>query len=218
MVKEPLLDEEGVDAILTLLKAQPPCTPEDLIKMAGASTSGKLVFCNPPEESMLLVKPMIAAQLSTYAEKIPDTQVVLKNANLNTQFLEVQSVRVLMRLSPLVPLALLLLITLLVVRSLQSWLRWWGIPMLIAGGLGLLFSLLMGPFLQTLFDMVFLSRIPMGMSGSVLDLSSDIFTAIARNLVTHMALFALIIAVLGLGMTLGAFFSKKKESQLETSP
>ncbi len=212
LIKEPLLNEEGVDAVLAFLAAQPPCTTEDMLEMANAMTGGELVFCNPPEESIVLIKPMIEAQLKIYAERIPDTQMVLKDIGLNTQFLEAQSVRVLMRLSPLVPLGLLMLITVLVVRSLQSWLRWWGIPMLIAGGLGLLFSLMAGPILQSLFNLLFLSRVPMGLSGSVLDLSYDIFTSVAHNLVENMALYALITAIIGVAMTLSAFISSKKES------
>lgn len=212
LIKEPLLNEEGVDAVFAFLAAQPSCTTEDMLEMANAMTGGELVFCNPPEESIVLIKPMIEAQLKTYAENIPDTQTVLKDVGLNTQFLEAQSVRVLMRLSPLVPLALLMLITVLVVRSLQSWLRWWGIPMLIAGGLGLLFSLMAGPILQSLFNLLFLSRVPMGLSGSVLDLSYDIFTSVAHNLVENMALYALITAIIGAAMTLSAFISSKKES------
>ncbi len=212
LIKEPLLNEEGVDAVFAFLAAQPPCTTEDMLEMANAMTGGELVFCNPPEESIVLIKPMIEAQLKTYAENIPDTQTVLKDVGLNTQFLEAQSVRVLMRLSPLVPLGLLMLITVLVVRSLQSWLRWWGIPMLIAGGLGLLFSLMAGPMLQFLFNLLFLSRVPMELSGSVLDLSYDIFTSVAHNLVENMALYALITAIIGAAMTLSAFISSKKES------
>ncbi|MBT3336322.1 MAG: hypothetical protein HN855_04575 [Anaerolineae bacterium] len=208
-LKEQLLSEKGADAVFAFLAAQPACTLEDMFDIA---TTGELVFCNPAEESLILVRPLIEAQLKVFAEKIPDTQTFLQNANSNSQFLEVQSIRVFIRLSPLVPLGLLFLITMLVVRSLQSWLRWWGLPMLIAGGLGLILSLLTGPILRSAFNIIFLDRIPIGVSGSVIDLGYDLFISIAHNFVENMALYSLITAILGSGMLLGAFFAKRKEN------
>ena len=49
--------------------------------------------------------------------------------------------RPLMRLSPLLSIVLLLLVTLFGVRSFKGWLRWWGIPFLVVGillGVGVL--------------------------------------------------------------------------------
>ncbi len=213
-LKDELHSEKSVDAVLTLLAAQPACTAEDLFKMANPMTEGGLVFCSPPDEFLGLIKPLIEIQLDTLAETIPDTRTFFQNANSNTQFLKAQSLRVFMRLSPLVPLVLLLFITILVVRSLQSWLRWWGIPMLAAGGLGLIFSLLTGPILRSFFSVVLLGRIPTGVSGSVVELGYDMLNAIAHNFVELMALYALITTILGLGMTLAISFVKRREAAI----
>ena len=40
-----------------------------------------------------------------------------------------------MRLSPLIPLIFLLLVTILAVRDLKSWMRWWGISYCLSGAI-----------------------------------------------------------------------------------
>ena len=116
-----------------------------------------------------------------------------------------------MRLSPLLPILFLLLVTMLMVRSLNTWLRWWGIPLLVSGGISLVMSLLTGPILRSALNVVFLSRTSMQISGSALELIYDLIQTVMHGLIENIALYALIITVIGLAMTIAAVFAKRTE-------
>jgi hypothetical protein len=120
-----------------------------------------------------------------------------------------------MRLSPLLPIILLLLITMLVVRSLYSWLRWWGIPLLTTGIISLILSLMTAPILQVFFSMPFIGGMSMDVSGSVTELIYDLLQTITHRLVENIAIYALILIVLGLVMTIGSIFAKRMEESIE---
>lgn len=211
--KERLASERGADAFFTFLEAQDPCTEEDLLAFEYSANSKDMVFCNPPEGAMIFLEPFLRSQFRFASEKIPDENIFLRKTDLGSEFSEFQSLRILIRLSPIIPVALLFLLTLLVVRSLQSWLRWWGIPLLSAGGLGLIFSLVAGPILQSRISGALLERAAMGVPGITLQLSHDLLSTITSRLVGNIALSSLVIATFGLGLTLGGVFVKKSEEK-----
>lgn len=204
IIKERLISEEGIDAIVILLEAQPPCTIQDLLTY----TTGKLPFCNPPEEGKELLKSFLENRLENISEILPDEKVFLTKASMGNEFVNAQSIRVLIRLSPLVPMVLLFLITVIMVRSIKSWLRWWGIPLLAAGGIGIFLSLLTGPILRSALNISILGRASMEISGSALQLSYDLLESIMQGLVEKILLYALISAAIGLVMTIGGAFIK----------
>lgn len=206
-IKDRLRSEKGVEAVFTLLASQPACTTTDILSLG----SGKMPYCNPPEKVQNLLKPIIQAQLNLIAGSLPSQQILLRQNNPKSPLLQIQSLRILMRLSPLIPLVLLLFITILVVRSPKTWLRWWGIPLLIAGGITLLLSLLAAPLTQAALKITILGRIPMDVSGSVLQLVYDLFRAVIHTLIENIVVYALVMIITGLTMTLGALFIKKKE-------
>ena len=206
-IKAALLSEKGINAVFILLEAQPPCSFTDLTTLI----SGEIPFCNPPEETQGLLKPVIETQIKIALVAIPDNKTFLEKSSLNNDFFDLQSLRVLMRLSPLLPILFLLLVTMLMVRSLNTWLRWWGIPLLVSGGISLVMSLLTGPILRSALNVVFLSRTSMQISGSALELIYDLIQTVMHGLIENIALYALIITVIGLAMTIAAVFANRTE-------
>ncbi len=213
--KHRLVSEAGVDAVLALIEVQPPCTATDLLKLANLSGDNEIVLCKPPEISLPLLSPLITTQLEITASAIPDEKVFLRKTNMGDDFVDAQSTRLVMRLSPLIPIILLLLITILVVRDLLTWLRWWGIPLLTAGIISVILSLMTGPVLQMLFSRFFIGDIPMEVSGSIIQLIYNLFSTITNRLVGNIILYALIATILGLGMTISSVYVKKAEGTTE---
>ena len=207
VLKDNLESERGVNAVLALLNEQPTCTLQQVAEMANSALSGNgLLFCNPPALALELAKPLIQAQLSVLNDNIPQEKAYLSRENANEVLVKTQARRMLMRLSPLVPIFLLSVITMIAVRSTKSWLQWWGIPLLISGGIGLLMSLLTRPLMQAIFDARILKASPSGVSTDMLGLVYDLFDAITQAFTQQSALLAFYSALVGLVMLLGAFF------------
>ena len=205
--KERLLSDEGVDAVMALIEAQPDCTPSALLKIAQQ----EVPVCKPPDIVLPALRPVVKMQLNVAVSAIPDQKIIMRSKN-NESLIEAQSMRALMRLSPLVPMAFLFLLTILVVRSLYTWLRWWGIPFLVAGVMGIILSLITGPLVQALLSIPLVRGAPMEISGSVVQLVYDLANTIVHSLIENIVLYALIFALLGLGMTIGSVFAKRKEN------
>ncbi len=151
-LRERIGSEAGVEAVVTLIRAAPPCTTEQLAGMVFSGLNANLsalMTCSPPDEVLLMIKPSIQAQLIQAAAKIPD-QVVLggekqaaesppsgqnEPAGKDTRMV-LRIVRRIMRWSPLLPLAVLLLVAMFGARLRKDLLHWWGAPLLIAGLIG----------------------------------------------------------------------------------
>ena len=207
-IKESLKSEESIDIILSILESQPPCTAIDSINLV----SGEMPFCNPPEATKPLIKPFLQNQLIIAADNLPDEKVFLEKSTMGTELTDLQALRLLMRLSPLVPMILLLLITITIIRSLKTWLRWWGIPFIIAGGTTLFLSILSGPLLdKTLTYSLFEKEFPIETSEFIIQTISDIVLQITHSIVENIALYALILISLGIGMTIASLFVGKRE-------
>lgn len=158
-VKARVAGEEGVSAALRVVRSWPPCSDEQIAAWAGARLE-ELPSCRPPEDVITAFAPQVKQLLGTVAaQEIPDeldlTQAFTGGIGAGEALpsdatglqddprLEFKRILLGVRLSPLLPVALLLLITLFGVRSFKGLLRWWGIPLLLAGvlGVGLAFAL-----------------------------------------------------------------------------
>ncbi len=205
--KKRLTSKEGTDAVMALIKAQPDCTASDLLKIA----QGRIAICHPPDIIMPALEPLINMQLQTAASTLPNQKVLIEKKQTQENILEMQALRALMRLSPLIPITLLLLITLLAVRDLLSWLRWWGIPLLIAGIIGVLISLITGPIVRALLSIPLTRGISMEVSGSTLKLIYDLAESVVHSFVEDVVLYSLIFGIIGLIMTITSIFIIRKE-------
>jgi hypothetical protein len=185
-LKESMAGEAGTRAVLDLMKTQPNCTLMQIAQMTVAVLSeGDILLCNPPEDSLPLITPIIKRQLQFAAEVIPD-QAIIAHADPNSQDKDpreqLRILRLLMRLSPLVPFGLLLALSLLAVRSLRDWLGWWGVPITITGILAILTSLVGAPFVGLLLLSLLIRSDSVSLPSAFIDSGSQLASAIVEQL------------------------------------
>jgi len=149
--KEYLLSPAGVDAIYKFLSAQPDCSLEQLTSMVTGE--GGFFFCKPPEQFLgFNLQPIYEAQIRAAVRLIPDEISLIKpGQSTNKAIVEFSRLRTLLRLTPILPVLALAIITLLMVRSFKDWFSWWGFPLILTGILGVFVSLGSG----LLFDLYF---------------------------------------------------------------
>ena len=212
-LKESMAGEAGTQAVLDLMKTQDDCTVAQIAEMTVAILSkNEIWLCNPSKEALPLITPVIKGQLQFAAEVIPD-RVSIARANPETQNddprQQLRVLRLFMRLSPLVPLGTLLVLSLLVVRSLRSWLGWWGIPVLITGLFAILISLLGAPFAGLLI-LRFLVRNETDYIPPVfLDSGSQLAATIVEQLLKPTLMQGLALAGLGTVLILATIYLKR---------
>lgn len=140
-LKERMTGEAGTQAVLNLLRTQPLCTLDEIARITmSVLSSQSLTLCNPPEDLYPLLSPIIQAQMQAASAAIPEQVTLVKvesGSGRPDPRERIQIARLIMRLTPVIPLALLLLLTLVIVRSLRDWLAWWGAPLLVTGILGI---------------------------------------------------------------------------------
>lgn len=236
-LKERLLGKPGTDAVLQLLHAQPPCTDEQLAKFSESVISGQgaTILCNPPEEVIAKMTPMIQAEVGKKTMEIPDEVVIIKppsnasetggGGDIGRQFgndpiYTIHLVRTIMRLSFLLPIGFLLLITLLVVRSVKGWLRWWGIPLLITGLLCAVMGFAALPTFDYFIQTSLTQKIPHYVPLNVINIGFDVGRDLLLSLSSVIELQAAIITLAGFGLILGSIFLKTtpKTAEVDVSP
>jgi hypothetical protein len=221
-LKESMAGEAGTEAVLRLMKTQPDCTAAEIAKITVEFFEGNTSLCNPPPEAMPLITPIIKAQLQYTAEVIPDL-VTLASADPSSAEGDpregLRAIRLLMRLSPLVPLGILLVLSLLVVRSLRGWLAWWGIPIFITGIIATLISLIGAPFVGLLLLRFLIRNETEYIPPVFLDSGSQMATAIVEQLLKPTLFQGLILTVIGILLIAGMLLLKKGiKTEAETDP
>jgi hypothetical protein len=208
-LKERLTGPTGAKLILQLINAQPACTDEDLIQIATGESKIGTIICKPPEFVLGPVVSLLQEQLEAVAIKIPDEAPILKppssgapsaaNGPSGTDPVSnLRTIRLIMRLSPIAPLVFLLMITLFAVRSLKSWMRWWGIPIFISGILGLVLGLSTQPIVDLAWTKFLLPRIPAYIPVDITAISQELVGSIVHSLSEKIILQAVILGVIGL--------------------
>jgi len=195
-LKERITGQAGQDALQLLMAAQPPCTEEQLVRMASGAlgSEGGMVFCNPPEEILAIMLPELQSQLGSLAKQIPDEAVIIKpytgplgatpgGGPLSADpFTTIRYVRLGLRWSPLLPFAFLLLVTLFGVRSLKSWLRWWRIPIFFAGGIALVLGIALLPAMNWAWTAFIITKIPPFLSADIGRIGHGLASFILKDL------------------------------------
>jgi len=157
-----LVGNSGVEAIRKILQAQPACTAEQLLQIGlGFIKSGDVALCNPPEGLMGLMTPLIESQLQVLTIAVPDQITLISGAQSGTPAdprLKLNWARALMKIMPVFPLLFLFCLTIFVVRSLGDWLKWWGYPFFITGGITALVALVGAPLLGFFIQLVLQSQ------------------------------------------------------------
>jgi hypothetical protein len=221
-LKSHLAGQSGQDLILLLLNAQPPCTEEQLAKIqAGkAGDTGQPAFCNPPQEYLVPVTSQLQTQLDSVIAGIPDEAVIIKPPSEsvpsgegsfgNDPITALNRIRMGIRFSPLLSLSLLILVTLFGIRSLKGWLRWWGIPLFIAGLIVTVIGIAILPVLDWAWVIYVLPQFPSTFSAGITSLARELADFVAQAMATRITLEAAIIGLLGLAAIIGSFFVETK--------
>lgn len=203
-LKERMAGEDGTRAVLGLLRTQPVCTLEEIARMTMAALGSQgLSLCNPPEELYPLVMPLIQAQMQVASAAIPQEVVLASAASAGFESgrpdprERIQTARLFMRLSPVIPLFLFLVMTLLAVRSLRTWLAWWGVPLLATGGLAVLLSILGAPAARLLLFQVMQLTLPEVLPDVLLSNGSSLAAAVVDQLLQPTLIQGLVMAGAG---------------------
>jgi hypothetical protein len=211
-LKASMVGEAGVQAVYKLLDTQPDCTFEQIAQMTfNLLTNSEMQFCKPPAELASMLSPVIQGQMQVATLVVPD-QITLLSAPLeNDPRVKLQTARMAMRLSPILPLGFLLLMTIFTVNSLKSWLSWWGIPLSITGILAILMSLGGAPIFGAIFQGILVNRMPAFLPAILLGYASDLASAMLKALLAPVFWQGLVIAFIGFGMAAGGYFIKSKK-------
>ncbi|MEZ0396893.1 MAG: hypothetical protein ABWK53_10765 [Anaerolineales bacterium] len=216
-VKQRIVGPEGLNALLAIIRAQPPCSQAETqaLERLVAGYSGQVSLCRPSEDLLNRMHPILEDQLQLIANQIPDRVQILGGDSAGGDSAAprpgLRLVRLGMRLSPDLPLLFLLIVTLLAVRTPKSWLRWWGIPMFLAG----LFAMILAATLAAIFEQTWVlaltSNLPPYLSVSLAELGHDFAGYIIHSLLEEIALSGVILGALGLAAWIGSYFVRLDE-------
>jgi hypothetical protein len=207
-LKARLTGQAGDELIGLLLAAQPACTEEQQAQInAGDFENGgaTAIYCAASGETLAKMIPPMQDRLSKVAAQIPDEAVIIQleaassgNGFGTDSFSAIRSFRNWMRLSVLLLLSLLVLITVFGVRSVKDLLRWWGIPLFIAGVIALSIGLAAQPLLDRAWVNYALHQFPPMISAGLAELGQNVMSSVVRELGKWVMLEAGLIILLGL--------------------
>jgi len=218
-LKAHLSGQDGKEVTQYLLNIQPPCTEEQLAQIHSENPDpGQPEFCRPPQPDLPLLTSQWQEKLDSTTAGIPDEVVLIQppserldNGALgNDPIARLNTLRLEIRFSPLLPLVLLVLITLLRVRSLKSWLLWWGVPLLITGLITMAIDLAIPALLNWAWVNAILPRFPSALSAGITGLTRNLVNSVASALARPIMLEAASLALIGLAAIIGSFFVKTK--------
>lgn len=215
--KRHLASDSGVEAVKNILRAQPECTVEQLTQMGlGLLTGEDLILCNPPKEMLELITPVIETQLQFMIAAFPNEVTLIsgnRSGTANDPRLKLDRTRALMKLTPLLPLIFLFGITVLAVRSLMDWLKWWGYPFVVTGASSLLIALLGAPIIGLIMERVMQNQGAGFMPPILLATMRETVSAVALQILKPVAVEGLMLALLGSVMVIFAAYRAKRETR-----
>jgi hypothetical protein len=217
--KDRLLGPAGKDLFMQLLNSLQPCNEQDLSQLILGMSNGGTVLCKPPEDMIPIVTALVPDLLNTIVPTIPDKAFIIKapapgvpspgNGTFGADpFSTLRTIRLVMRLSFLVPLVFLLLVTLFAVRSFKSWMRWWGIPIIITGIIGLGLGLSIVPAFNATWTWLIAPRIPVFLPTVLPQTGLELFRSIIHTLSGWFIVPAVVLCVIGLGAWIGSIIIK----------
>jgi hypothetical protein len=213
-LKASMVSDSGVQAIYTLLNTQPDCSLMQVIQMTiDLLTTNEMQFCKPPKDSYSILTPAIQGQMQFAALAMPDQITLLSAPPENDPRIKLRIARMAMRLSPILPLGFLLLMTIFTVNSLKSWLTWWGIPLSITGVLASLMSLGGAPIFGAILQRILENRMPAFLPAILLEYTGDLASAMLKALLQPVFWQGLVIAFIGLIMVTGAYITRWHKSE-----
>jgi hypothetical protein len=221
-LKRSMTGPAGVTAVYTLLNAQPDCTLDQVAQMTiNLITAQDIQFCKPPPTLEPILTPVIEAQMEVTAFLMPDEVTFASAASLPSgqdPRMRLIDIRTVMRLTPILPLGFLLLLTLLAVNSLRSWLDWWGYPFLATGLLAVLISLTGAPVIGAFLRELIVQRAPAYLPLILSDYAGDLASTMTQAIMQPVLIEGIILTFLALIMILISRSMKPKPAQRYTHP
>lgn len=209
-LKTAMTSEAGTQAALSLIEALPACTVEQIAQITfNLFSNGEIQLCNPPDELTPLLVPIVQGQLQFAAAIIPDEMTLITAPLQNDPRQRLQTIRFMMRLSPLLPIFFLLALTVLCVRTLNDWLKWWGIPTLVAGLLTFIMGLLGAPVIGSVITSILSNRMPTYLPEFLSGFTGDLASAMVRALLVPVIWQGLVLLLIGGAMTGFYYLSRK---------
>jgi hypothetical protein len=210
--KQSMAGEGGMRAFMQILQSQPACTPEQVIQMGLGilSANTDLKMCNPPQEVLQLIMPLIKEQIQQISQSIPDKLTLVTSdqaeaANFRTRL---SQIRIGIKLTFLLPVVLLIALTLFVVRSLKDWLKWWGIPFLATGVATLILALIGAPLVRFIVRIIFLQN-NLNLTTEISGVIQNVIDSVARQILVPVAIEGVILLLVGAGMVTGLWLYNK---------
>jgi len=220
-LKERLAGPAGTDLILQLINSRPACSEQELLQLLNGTDHSSLILCKPPDLVVSLVVPLFQELLVTVTAELPDQVTIIKPQPAGAPPLgtgpfgadpitTIRIVRLIMRLSPLLSLVFLLLVTLFTVRSFKSLMHWWGIPIFVSGAmaLGLEISALLA--LNLAWATYIVPRIPSFIPADLTGIGQELARSIVHTIMEGVVPPAIILLVIGLAAWIGSYFIKPK--------
>jgi len=211
-----LTSDAGVDAIVQLLRKKPDCTTEQLLQIAlGVLGGNEIVFCNPPDDVMGLVTPMIGTQLQFITLSFPDEVTIISGEKSNTPDdprIQITRVRKAMKLTLVFPILFLLAVTIFAVRSLKEWLAWWGWSFTFTGGISLLIALLGSSVIGFIIGLAMQNETYAFIPPILLTTMQETVREVARLILVPVAVEGLFLVLLGVGMAGVAIFLTRRKN------
>ena len=221
-LKARLTGESGEELTTLLLGLQPSCSMQQLeqIKAVKVNMAGvPPILCSANGEIQLQLSEELQRRLKNISAELPEAAIIIKSPSpsippsLRRFFGEdwqmaLQKINMALPYAPFLLLGLLLLLTLFAVRSLRGWMRWWSIPIFIAG----LIMLISGVVLFFMFDQIWMKYIlhtlpPLFASGFG-DITLDVVRSLTNDLAKHIMLQAGVLTLLALTTLYASSFVK----------
>lgn len=202
-IKTHLVGESGVNVIKQFLKTQPDCTVEQLTQMGLGLLGGNIALCNPPEQAMGLIEPLIQSQLQTIIAAIPDQITIISSTDsrtTNDPRYKLHIMRSAIHFSPFFVILLLLAIALLAIRSIRDLLLWWGGPFLIVGVVSALIGLIGSPLIGWILQFLILKQTASFLPSVLASSIGETAGAVASQILTPVTVQGFALALFGLIM------------------
>lgn len=211
--KTHLAGPAGLEVVKQILRAQPNCTAQQLLQLGLGLLSGDVGLCNPPEELMGLLSPLIESQLQVLTLTIPDEVTLISEAQSNTTEdlrINLDRGRGLMKATPFFPLAFLFGVSVFAIRSLIDWLKWWGYPFLVTGAISSLMAWIGAPAFGLIVQRILQDQGAGFIPPTLFSTMRETVSVVTSEILKPVALEGLILAIFGLGMIIVALYLAEK--------
>lgn len=207
--KTNLAGPAGLEVVKQILRAQPACTAQELLQLGLGLLGGDIGLCNPPEELMGLLNPLIESQLQVMIVAIPDEVTLISGAQnnpANDPRINLDRARALMKVTPFFPLAFLFGLSAFAIRSLMDWLKWWGYPFLVTGAISALTALVGSPVFGLIVQRILQSQGAGFLPPILFSTLRETVSVVTAQILKPVMIEGLILGILGLGMVIVAMY------------